>query len=334
MVRDLLTPNELIKLAENFVNKTGLIWMNETTDKIPVQIKGKDNELTSSCIMKITLHVSVPYRWSKVYKVDGGIRTPKALANAFKEWYIELHRLYVFYRLLSDPEVDISEFTKYTLDEVERLNRDTFIVEVKLSRHPIFYEAKLRDHISREHITEELNGITNIDYDNLERKILSIDNIHSDEEDDNEKLVLFDDSPFEELKQRMDIMVNDGLVITSMNHEKKGNNICLHAEIFVPDIHNAIYRKDDTQYTSPDEMVKSFEQCYSAVQSLSASKKFFKQYNYLKDDKRFELFDTVTDKMSRQVSYDFKRVNSIPKDLNYSILKMSTKQLVNQLFVE
>lgn len=313
-IRGLRSPKELMIEGVKF-QKYNLIWMFNAASETMIDRMEKDEDQTYALV----LGISVPYRFSKIYK-QGEYKSPQELANAFKKWYSDVHRLSVYWKTLTAVDPDVLSVQE--LDMIDKGIDSMLHVETRFVHHPHFYEKHFCEYRSLEMINQWMEQMNDIDYDTLISMVESICNPKEESQDDKEDK----DDPLNIILERMTEMINDGLVITDIKDvsDKGGKDAYMsEVSIYVPDKNSPIYRSSQ-YYHTPDEMVDFFGQNYSAIIGMDASRNFSKRFNYLTPDKKNDLFDFALEKLRNNIHFEYKRVNSIPVGQDYKGLKVAT----------
>ena len=320
--RGLKSPKELMIEGIEF-QRYKLIWMFQGVSENLLQQKQSEAESSYDLI----LGISVPYRFSKIYK-NSPYHNPHELVEAFKDWYKNVHRLKVYWKILSSNDID--SLTIEDLDRVDQILDGIFIfhIEIKLIHRPPFYEKTFYKYHSLNNINEWLKQLNGIDYDTLIGMVESIMNQKEKDKDseDNDK-----ENPIDIIIQRMYQMLEDGVVIVNTNDfSEKDYEVKTQVDVYVPDKNSPIYRCREFYHT-PDELVEYFGQCYSAIIGMNASRSFSERFSYLNEEQKDDLFDFTLERLRKNMSMEFNRVNSIPKGLNYQVLKTSTYMYIKDL---
>lgn len=339
MVRNLVKPKNLEAIAQNFSDIYNLIWIESRASIEELENDDSTEKFKASCIMHNFLTIAMPNRFSKIYRNKELLfKNPQEVIEFFQSWYYQVHRLYIYNRVIQDPNIDLSTITKEDLDSIDKTCEDTFKISIKIKKYPIFYERAFRRYRSEELMQDWLEQIEDIDFNDLIEKIIMIENgeEYPKEDEDHPSFKVNDQNfdPTHILHERLQIMLNDGLVITSFDIDDHDmNHILIQAQIYVPDYNNSIYRRENTFYKSPDEFVDFFKECYSTIQMIKTSKEFSQLFGFLDKNNKYELLDGIIRNVNHKVSYEFSRVNTIPKDKKYAILKVTTREFINQLFL-
>ena len=308
--RGLKSPKELMIEGIEF-QRYNLIWM----------FQGASEESSYDLI----LGISVPYRFSRIYK-NSPYHNPHSLAQAFKDWYKNVHRLEVYWKVLSSN--DINSLTVEDLDRLDQTLDSLFRIQIKLMPRPPFYEKTFYKYHSLKNVNEWLKQLNGIDYDTL---ISMIESIMNQKEKDKDSEDNDDENPIDIIIQRMYQMLEDGVVIVNTNDfSEKDYEVKTQVDVYVPDKNSPIYRCREFYHT-PDELVEYFGQCYSAIIGMNASRSFSERFSYLNEEQKDDLFDFTLERLRKNMSMEFKRVNSIPKDLNYQVLKTITYMYIKDL---
>ena len=316
--RGLKSPKELTIEGIEF-QRYKLIWMFQGVSES--LLRQTQSETKSS--YDFVLGINIPYRFSKIYR-NSPYHNPHSLAQAFKEWYKNVHRLEVYWKVLSSN--DINSLTIEDLDRVDKTMDSLFRIKVKLMPRPPFYEKTFYKYHSLNNVNEWLKHLNDIDYDTLISMVESIMNRKEKDEDSDDE-----GNPIDIIIQRMYQMLEDGVVIVNTNDfSEKEYEVKTQVDVYVPDKNSPIYRCREFYHT-PDELVEYFGQCYSAIIGMNASRSFSDRFSYLNEEQKDDLFDFTLERLRKNVSMEFNRVNSIPKDLNYQVLKTSTYMYIKDL---